>query len=144
MISLQDETGKIIHAVQYSSDWHENELKKNGGWSLEMIDTKNPCSGFGNWTSSKDENGGTPGRTNSVDRINRDESVPKILNTSVNNPTSITLNFNEPVDSSNSSLISNYTFDNQLSALNATAISPLFNKVNITINNPVTKGIIYR
>ena len=144
LISLQDETGKIIHAVQYSSDWHENELKKNGGWSLEMIDTKNPCSGFGNWTSSKDENGGTPGRTNSVDRINRDESVPKILNTSVNNPTSITLNFNEPVDSSNSSLISNYTFDNQLSALNATAISPLFNKVNITINNPVTKGIIYK
>ncbi|MEI9935355.1 MAG: hypothetical protein WDM71_11030 [Ferruginibacter sp.] len=57
---LKDENGNVIHAVQYNTDWYQNELKKNGGWSLEMIDTKNSCSGFSNWIASKDQSGGTP------------------------------------------------------------------------------------
>ena len=41
LIALYTSTGKTIHAVQYSSAWYKNDLKKGGGWSLEMIDTKN-------------------------------------------------------------------------------------------------------
>ena len=52
LISLFSPTGKTIHAVQYTSDWYQNELKKDGGWTLEMIDTKNPCSGISNWKVS--------------------------------------------------------------------------------------------
>ena len=54
LIFLANEKGSIIHAVRYSSDWYGDELKKDGGWSLEMIDTKTPCTGENNWTSSKD------------------------------------------------------------------------------------------
>ncbi|MDE3182791.1 MAG: lamin tail domain-containing protein [Bacteroidota bacterium] len=143
LISLQDETGKIIHAVQYSSDWYQNELKKDGGWSLEMIDTKNPCAVFSNWTSSKDNNGGTPGRKNSVDGINNDEAAPKLLHALINNSTSISLLFNEPVDSAQAALITNFAFDNSLSATSVKLVPPLFDKVTISLNNPITAGNIY-
>ena len=44
--------GTTIHAVAYSGTWYQNELKKEGGWSLEMIDTKSPCAGISNWKAS--------------------------------------------------------------------------------------------
>ena len=64
IIYLRSVQNKIIHAVNYTDAWYKNELKKDGGWSLEMIDTKNPCSGFANWKASNDLKGGTPGKKN--------------------------------------------------------------------------------
>lgn len=143
LISIANANGKMIHAVQYSSEWYQNELKKDGGWSLEMIDAKNPCSGFSNWIASKDKSGGTPGRKNSQDAINKDEASPKLLNAFANNPTTITLVFNEPLDSVKAASIAAYTFNNGLIPINEIAITPLFDKANITINKPIEEGIIY-
>jgi hypothetical protein len=64
LISLYSADGKTIHAVQYTSAWYQNELKKDGGWTLEMIDTKNPCGGISNWKASTDVSGGIPGIKN--------------------------------------------------------------------------------
>ena len=143
LISITDASGNTIHAVQYSSAWYQNELKKDGGWSLEMIDTNNPCSGLSNWKASKDVTGGTPGRKNSVDGINKDDTTPKLLRAYADNPTTITLWFDEPLDSLSSSSIANYTFDKGFSAIHASAIPPLFNKINITLSNSLTPGIVY-
>ncbi|MEO8853986.1 MAG: lamin tail domain-containing protein [Ginsengibacter sp.] len=143
LISIADANGKIIHAVQYSAEWYQNDLKKDGGWSLEMIDTKNPCSGISNWKSSKDIIGGTPGRKNSVDGINNDSDAPKIVNAFANGSTSVTIVFNEPLDSFRAASKSNYNFDNGLKATSAFAIGPLFNRVNITLNQPISEGIVY-
>jgi hypothetical protein len=143
LISIADANGKIVHAVQYSSDWYQNDLKKDGGWSLEMIDTKNPCSGSSNWRASRDNSGGTPGTKNSVDGINKDTDAPKILNAFTNNSTSVTLIFNESLDSLKAATVTNYSFDNGIIATNAIAISPLFNKVNLTLNQAISEGIIY-
>jgi hypothetical protein len=143
LISIVDANGKTIHAVQYSSDWYQNDLKKDGGWSLEMIDTKNPCSGSSNWKSSRDNSGGTPGAKNSVDGISKDTNAPKILNAFTNNSISVTIVFNEPLDSLKAAAINNYSFDNGIIATNAIAIPPLFNKVNLTLNHAISEGIIY-
>ena len=62
LISLFSATGKTIHAVQYTSAWYQNELKKDGGWTLEMIDTKNPCSGISNWKASLMQTGVLPAK----------------------------------------------------------------------------------
>lgn len=144
LISVTDANGKMIHAAQYSSDWYQNELKKSGGWSLEMIDPKNPCNGLSNWTSSKDKKGGTPGKINSVDGDNKDDNPPKLLRASAIDATTITLFFNEPVDSLKSAATANYAFDNGLSALSATVIPPLFDKVKITLNKSLDDGTIYQ
>jgi hypothetical protein len=143
LISIADASGKTIHAVQYSSDWYQNELKKGGGWSLEMIDTKNPCSGFSNWKASKDAAGGTPGRKNSVNAVNEDNTAPKLLRAYAPDPATLMLLYDEPLDSLSVSSLTNYTLDNGLSAINANAIPPLFNKINITVNNPLTAGTVY-
>jgi hypothetical protein len=143
LISIADAKGKIIHAVQYSSDWYQNDLKKDGGWSLEMIDTKNPCTAFSNWTSAKDDSGGTPGRKNSVDGINNDDNPPKLLHAFANDATIITLVFNEPLDSLKAATASSYMFNNGLVATNAIAVAPLFDKIKVTLNEPISAENIY-
>ena len=142
-IILKSNTNKTIHAVQYDLTSYKNELKKDGGWSLEMIDTKNPCTVINNWKASIDARGGTPGRKNSIDGINKDESSPKLLRAFASNANTITLVFDEPVDSLRAVSINNYTFDNDVSVISAFADFPFFNKVNIVLNNPIVTGTIY-
>src|SRR5205823_11968605 len=74
---LRAANGLTIHAVAYSSSWYQNELKKDGGWTLEMIDLKSPCAGSSNWKASVDPQGGTPGKKNSIDGVNDDQAAPK-------------------------------------------------------------------
>lgn len=45
LIYLRSPQNRIIHSVSYSDAWYQNELKKDGGWTLEMIDSKNPAAG---------------------------------------------------------------------------------------------------
>ena len=143
LVSLYAADGKTIHAVQYASTWYQNELKKDGGWSLEMIDTKNPCSGVSNWKASTNASGGTPGKKNSVDGINNDETGPKLLRAFAVNNTTITLVYDEPLDSLKASTVANYIIDNTVLPAIAAAVSPVFDKVNIVLNAPIVAGIVY-
>jgi hypothetical protein len=143
LVSLYSATGQTIHAVQYTSDWYQNELKKDGGWTLEMIDTKNPCSGISNWKASTDVSGGTPGRKNSIDGINTDATAPNLLRVFAVDNTTITLVYDEPLDSLKAATVTNYAIDNGINTINATAVSPVFDKVNITLNIPIVAGTIY-
>lgn len=143
LIFLKSSTGKTIHAVEYSSAWYPNELKREGGWTLEMIDTKNPCSMAGNWKASVSNTGGTPGYKNSVDAVNNDNTAPLLINVYTSDNTTIVLNYNEPLDSTISATIQNYTVDNGVQFISAAVLAPLFNKVQLKTNIPLTAGITY-
>ena len=96
-LSLHDPSGRLIHTVSYSESWHENTVKRdNGGWSLEMRDSGNPCAGSSNWTSSVDLRGGTPGEPNSVSASNPDALNPFILRSGTRGDTAY-LYFSEPL-----------------------------------------------
>lgn len=41
-IYITDSKNKFVHGIEYSSDWYNNKLKEDGGWSLEMKDTDFP------------------------------------------------------------------------------------------------------
>ena len=140
---LADANGKIIHAVFYSDAWYQNALKKEGGWTLEMIDTKSPCTGNSNWIASSDPKGGTPGRKNSVDAVNNDQSSPKLKYVYAIDSLTIVAVFDEPLDSSNGATVNNYSIDGGLSFNNATTLAPLFDRVELKLNTSLSPGTIY-
>jgi len=144
LIYLLSPEGKTIHAVEYSDSWYQNELKKQGGWSLEMIDLNTPCLGSENWTASTSPIGGSPGKINSVDALNPDEILPKLLRAFAIDSTHVCLKFNEPLDSITASNPLQYSISDGIGrAINATPIPPLFNQINLTLPNPILKNKIY-
>ncbi len=144
LIYLQSKEGKTIHAVNYKDTWYQNELKKDGGWTLEMIDTKNPCVGMNNWRASVDPKGGTPAKKNSIDAVNPDVTAPKLLRAYATDATHITLVFNENTDSTSASIAANYSVSNGIGlpvSVNATA--PIFRMINLTLAAPLQAGTVY-
>lgn len=143
VLFLKAANGTIIHAFTYSAAWYQNELKKEGGWSLEMIDTKNPCSSSNNWKASTNPDGGTPGIKNSVDALNADQIAPQLKNAFTNDNTTIILVFDEPLDSLSGTISSNYSIDGGISFTSAEPLSPLFNQVQLKTNNPLSATTVY-
>jgi hypothetical protein len=88
-LTLMNAQNEVIHHIHYSVNWHSDPLKMDGGWSLEMIDPENPCTGADNWGSSESNLGGTPGLENSIKKENLDFHIPEIEKVIVND--SITL-----------------------------------------------------
>jgi hypothetical protein len=142
-IFLTAANGITVHTVAYSGAWYQNELKKEGGWTLEMIDTKSPCAGISNWKASEDAQGGTPGRKNSIDAINEDQSAPKLKNAFALDSITIVAIFDEPVDSLLGATIGNYQIDGGLSVVKAITMAPLFNTTNLRLNGPLSLGAVY-
>ncbi len=134
---------KTIHAVSYTSGWYQNELKKDGGWTLEMMDTKNPCAGSNNWKASINTTGGTAGKKNSVDGVNNDTAAPQLKRAFTMDNTTIVVVYDEPVDSLSGATLANYSVDGGLMLVSATAIAPLFNQVQLKTNNPLAANTVY-
>jgi hypothetical protein len=140
-LSLISKEGVTIHSVSYNTTWYKNEVKSNGGWSLEMIDTHNPCNGSDNWTSSTDPRGGTPGAKNSVDAANPDKTAPALIRAAATDSVTIILTFSEPVDSLKAATVANYAISDGINTpVRAVAISPAFNKVQLTLGTPLIRA----
>lgn len=145
LISLHSPKGEVIHAVRYSDSWYSNELKKEGGWTLEMIDPGSACLGASNWKASNDPAGGTPGRVNSINGFTPDNAPPRLLRAFVTDSTHITLRFDESVDSVRAALASSYLIDGGIGQpLQARAVAPLFEEVMLLLDKPLLPGVIYR
>jgi len=143
LIYLKSPQGGIIHSVNYTDAWYRNELKRSGGWSLEMIDTKNPCSGSSNWAASIDSRGGTPGKTNSIDGANPDATSPRLLRAYAIDSLNVVLVFNEGLDSIGSSLVANYTISDGISIGSAIPLAFQFDRVQLRLVNPMIRNKIY-
>jgi hypothetical protein len=140
---LRSNTGVAIHSVNYSSNWYQNAVKSDGGWTLEMIDTKNPCAGMNNWKASTDVRGGSPGIKNSVDAVNNDQTGPSLQRAYAIDTLNIVLVFDEPLDSLKGATLSNYSIDGGLSIQSAAALTPSFDKVQLRLINPMQVNRVY-
>jgi hypothetical protein len=140
---IRDVNGTIIHAIEYHLSWYRNELKQQGGWTLEMMDTNNPCQGATNWKASIAAPGGTPGRKNTVDTINNDTTPPQLLRSYSTDNSTIFLVFNEPVDSNSSSAITNYSIDKSITVIDASPTPPLFTEVQLKTMNAMLPETVY-
>jgi hypothetical protein len=137
---LRSPQNRVIHAVAYSAEWYGNEVKREGGWSLEMIDPRNPCGG-NNWKASQDNSGGTPGRTNSVNAFNPDGEPPRLGRTYTLDSLTAVLVFNEPLDSLSAAAVSNYSVDGL--TVNSATPGPLSSAVQLRLAAPLQPGRVY-
>ena len=143
-VTLADSSGHIIHTLTYTDSWYGDDYKKNGGWSLEQIDTDNPCGDAQNWRASSDMSGGTPGRINSVFAKNPDNTAPQLVRVSLINNNSVQLYFSEAMDSAFLQKISNYNIDNGIGTpASANPVKPDYSSAIINFSSPIQTGIIY-
>ncbi len=102
---------QLIHRVSYTDEWYGDGRKKNGGWSLEMINTSNWCDQIKNWTASTDTTGGSPGRKNAAADSNfkvepaldsvvvsGDQKIIVYVNKDIQEPSVSDLVFSPPMD----------------------------------------------
>lgn len=144
LVWLQDPSGKIMHAVEYNISWYQNAVKAEGGWSLEMVDAKNPCAGSSNWRASIQPTGGTPGRVNSIAATNRDQTAPQPVSAFAPDANTIQLTFNEPLDSTGSVIPEGYSVSNGIGSPVAVSLNaPLFTMATLRFNNALLAGTIY-
>lgn len=97
-IILKNALGLTLDSLTYTDDWYKSVDKKDGGWSLEIVDPENLCEEEGNWTASENANGGTPGAQNSVNASNPDITAPEIVSTIIASPTKLEITFNEKLN----------------------------------------------
>ena len=141
---LYDANNNLIHAVMnYTKEWYRDDSKQEGGWTLEMIDTDNPCAGSENWRACSDSAGGTPAQTNSVDGDNADTSLPDLLSAEVANIYQVILNFSEPLSPQSVSDISQYSIDENLNISYATLNETNPTQVILDFATPISENVLY-
>lgn len=144
-IALYNEQGLLIHMVNYSEEWYGSDYKKEGGWSIEMIDPLNPCGESSNWTASNDANGGTPGKINQANADNPDLSAPFIQSIGVENDSTILLSFSEVMDSASLVIKANYLISDGIGNPESVLLyAPTYKMVKLSVQNHLQAGIIYK
>ena len=141
---LKNAQNEIIHSVSYSDSWYQNPLKKQGGWTLEMMDAHNPCSGGSNWKASSDMSGGTPGKKNAVEAVNADKWSPRLLRAYAIDSLQLVLVFDEPLDSTKATIKENYRIDGGVGIPSfVAAVAPIFDRVMVRLSSPLARNKVY-
>jgi hypothetical protein len=143
-ITLNDNNGQFIHTVSYTDDWYRTNYKKDGGWSLELIDPLNPCGDAANWSASRNESGGTPGKLNSVNGLNPDLIPPLISRVGVIDAKHVTVWFTESCSNTAILDVKNYSVDYGIgNPIAVTAWNPDNKVVDLTLPSPISAGTTY-
>jgi len=111
ILKIKTDSDLLIDQIEYSSEWFKNGTKNEGGWSLELINPQNNCLKNENWAESVNENGGSPGKENSIIDLNY---YPEIENQLTNFYTDdilskITLLYSNYTDEQSISITTNYS-----------------------------------
>ncbi|WP_338763273.1 lamin tail domain-containing protein [Bernardetia sp. ABR2-2B] len=138
LINTNNET---VFEISYEKDWHEDNEKADGGYSLEMIDVNNPCGEANNWTSSSDPRGGTPSEQNSVFGANPDLQSPQVTNLQVVNNQTLVVVFNEKIDLLSAALVSNYVISPSIQIDSIEIITS--KSVRIKLQNALQTATLY-
>lgn len=143
-IQLQNQNGELITQVNYSNNWYKDEVKKAGGWSLELIDPLSICKASQNYSASVDVTGGTPGRQNSIYLSNQTSAPLNLVSATLKDSLTVILNFNRGLDSLNASLLNHYSINNGVGAPSSVLpLAPLFSSVQLTYGSALARNKTY-
>jgi len=143
-LKLANQNGTLISEVNYSDAWYKDDVKKAGGWTLELTDPLSICKPSQNYSASKDASGGTPGKQNSIYLTNRNTDPLTLVSVTLKDSVTLTLTFNKGLDSLQATLPAQYSVNNGVG--NPSLIKPLapsFNTVEIKYAQPLNRNQTY-
>jgi hypothetical protein len=141
-LSLMDPSGLLIDSVNFSPQWHADEDKEQGGWSLELIDPQNTCAEEGNWTSAEAPEGGTPGKQNSVFASKPDGMGPALLTAVPISSLEVKMVFNEKLEKTLPS-IDSWIITPPIPILSAKFTNNSLREVLLSLSTPLATGTLY-
>lgn len=139
---LMDANGKKIDSLNYLSNWYRDDEKKDGGWSLEIIDTENVCKVSENWIASDNENGGTPGQQNSVFAHIPDVTGPMLLFVHPSSADVVDLEFDEALDKG-TTLSAVFTIEPLIEIAGISFSDNTFSKISLSLIQPLDSTLTY-
>ncbi|MFN8279556.1 MAG: lamin tail domain-containing protein [Saprospiraceae bacterium] len=142
-IYLYDRNDEILDKVIYSVNWHTDDSKKQGGYSLELNKPNQACKGNLVWSSSLNASGGTPGRQNSLIDTTEDRQGPQLVSITPISEWEIRLIFDEPIDKNSCKSKDIYNFEPMLSIAHISIEYPEEKSVVILLNDPLEHHLKY-
>lgn len=142
IVVLKDINEKVVSWVDYSDKWFGGDnLKKNGGFSLERVDCFNLNADENNWKPSVSSRGGTPCERNSVAEKWEDFLEPKITNVEFVSPSCAKIHFNKELSINTLTNFKNFIAD-IVSVTNAVPIPPKHHSVELTFDRTISENEI--
>jgi hypothetical protein len=102
----------LLHKVAYKDTWYRSTAKKDGGYTLELINPSKPCAGSQNWIASNAAAGGTPAHQNSVYTNTPDTQAPAITMATATSSTTLQVLVSEPYYGGAVLSTNNYSINN--------------------------------
>jgi hypothetical protein len=142
-LTLRGKNAEVIHSVTYSDTWYKDNFKKNGGYSLEMIDLNNPCEGAENWIATNDISGGTPGRLNSVNGTNPDITMPYPVAAEAISSDTLIVYFNEILKQEFANNLNSFFVEEFGNPVWVSAAEPTFSTITMKFDADFVRGTVY-
>ncbi len=137
-LTLFNTNQEAIFSVAYTDEWYRDAEKKQGGWSLEMVDKNRPCGEMENWAASEDESGGSPGEENSMAQPNPDHFGPQVEAAWVIADSIVWVQFSEKV--APASLEPEHFILSEKLSVNHLQLLPNEKEVHLVVNTTIPAG----
>ncbi|MFH1159755.1 MAG: lamin tail domain-containing protein [bacterium] len=143
-LTLRNDRNQVIHSVEYNPGWFQGSWKEEGGWSLEMVDSTNPCGCEENWKPSIDPTGGTPGRENSVKGTHPDLTPPEAVRSYFTDLNTWEVLFTETLDSTSIGLPDTWLLEpGETHPDTLYPLAPSYRSLRLVFPGDFTAGLLY-
>lgn len=142
-VVVTSSAGEVLVQLHYSDSWYQEEQKKEGGWSLELILLNGPADCAGNWRASIAPAGGTPGKANSLLGRPADTTSPILLRAVPISDSEISVVFSEPLGA-NQLNAGAFSIDKGIAVQSAFLNESAKNQVLLVLGNNLQAGITYQ
>lgn len=142
-LKLLSADSTLIHQVNFELSWYQDNVKDDGGWTLELIQVDGPYDCPNNWRASVDPKGGTPGQPNSLLGATPDAEAPHLLDLTTESEFELLLQFSERLDLDGATDLNNYSITPALGIADIFLQEPGRTDLLLTLDSPLQGGILY-
>lgn len=142
MLVIKDFNGITVDSVSYADNWYKDDEKKNGGWTLELIDPENLCGENENWVASEHPDGGTPGQQNSVFSNKPDLTGPILVSVTPLSSSLLQLTFNEKL-ANNLPAVEDFSIEPAIKVNGISFGDPSLTRLNLALVNNLQPDVGY-